>query len=87
MTEDQARQLGYELAPASRYEIGLLKNGKGIRTWWASIDGLPATIPPMSHSAIQKAIEINERMERSRASKTPHPLDGLALPQTVRDPA
>lgn len=36
LTIEQIKELGYEILPASPFEIGLLKNGKGIRTWWNS---------------------------------------------------
>ncbi len=67
MTVEQAKELGYEVKLASPFEVGLIKNGKGIRTWWAIEFGAPPRppamreLPPLDHPKILQAIEINER--------------------------
>jgi hypothetical protein len=35
MTPAQATAKGYKVVPASAIEVGLLKNDKGVCTWWA----------------------------------------------------
>lgn len=62
MTIKEAEALGYEVIAASPFEVGLIKNGKGIRTWWCQdFDG---KLPPLDHWKIQQAIEISEQMEK-----------------------
>lgn len=61
MNAQEAAALGYEIVPASAYEVGLTKNGKGIRTWWCM--DFDRELPNLDHPTIQKAIEINERHE------------------------
>lgn len=58
MTIDEAKALGYSVKPASPFEVGLIKNGKGIKTWWAKDFG--GKMPKLDHSLIQEAIRINE---------------------------
>jgi hypothetical protein len=59
MTPAQATAKGYKVVPASAIEVGLLKNDKGVCTWWArDFDG---KLPGLDHPLIQKAIEICER--------------------------
>lgn len=61
MKAQAAAALGYEIVPASAYEVGLTKNGKGIRTWFnVTFDGQNIDF---DHPEIQKAIDINERHE------------------------
>lgn len=59
MTVEEAQALGYEVVIASPFEIGLVKNGQGIRTWWGSDFG---HVPALDHPIVQKAIEITESM-------------------------
>lgn len=55
MTAEQAAALGYEVVLASPFEAGLVKNGKGIRTWWASdFDG---NFPGLEHPIIMDKIK------------------------------
>lgn len=55
---NEAKALGYALIKASPYEVGLIKNGHGIRTWWASEFG--GKMPKLDHPEIQEAIRITE---------------------------
>lgn len=58
MTAEEAKAKGYEIVPASAFEVGLLKNGRGMRTWWANdFDG---KLPGLDHPLIQAAIDICE---------------------------
>lgn len=58
MTPDEAKEKGYEIIAASAFEVGLLKDGKGVRCWWArDFDG---KIPSFDHPLIQEAIRITE---------------------------
>jgi hypothetical protein len=59
VSEDDARSLGYEVVEASAIELGLVKTGRGIRTWWKSeFNGWPK----LSHPKVQEAIRINEEI-------------------------
>ena len=58
MTAKQAKDAGYEICVASIMEVGLLKNGKGIKTWWCS--EFDNKLPDLSHPLIMEAIEVNE---------------------------
>ena len=58
MTIQQAQDLGYALIKASPFEVGLLKNGRGIRTWFAQDFG--GRMPKLDHSLVQEAIRLNE---------------------------
>lgn len=58
MSTDQATALGYQIAYISAMEIGLTKNGKGVRTWWAN--QFENQYPNLRHALIQEAIAINE---------------------------
>lgn len=53
--------LGYKVIAASPFEVGLTKNGKGIRTWWCRAFG--CKMPPLDHPEIQHAIRLNEELE------------------------
>lgn len=57
MTMD-AEDKGYAVIAASPFEVGLTKNGQGIRTWFANDFG--GELPELSHPLVQKAIKINE---------------------------
>ncbi len=49
---------GYRVVWASAFEVGLLYNGKGLRTWWASeFDG---QLPSFNHPKVREAITIND---------------------------
>lgn len=50
---------GYRLEMASPIEVGLLKNGFGVRTWYRSEFGKEA--PTMEHPLVKRAVEIEER--------------------------
>lgn len=63
MTAQQAQALGYEVIAASPFEVGLVKNGKGIRTWWSQeFDG---RLPGMDHPTIMESIILMEDFERT----------------------
>jgi hypothetical protein len=63
MTESEARALGYEVVAASKFEVGLVKNGRGIRTWWNNeFDSfLDGKLPGLDHPLIQRAINIDQQ--------------------------
>jgi hypothetical protein len=52
---------GYELKQASAVEVGLTKNGKGLRTWFISQFGNDK--PTLEHPLVQTAIKANEEIE------------------------
>ena len=53
---------GYEVVAASHFEVGLIKDGKGVRTWFCQdFDG---KLPTLDHPKIQEAIRINEENEK-----------------------
>lgn len=62
MTKDEAQALGYEVIMASPFEVGLVKNGKGIRTWWCS--DFDRKLPPLDHPLILEAVAIQEESEQ-----------------------
>jgi hypothetical protein len=50
----------YKLVQASACEVGLLRDGQGLRTWFASeFDGV---FPTIEHPIIKSAIEIDKMM-------------------------
>ena len=59
MTAQEAAALGYEVVRASDYEVGLLKNGQGIRTWFCQ--DFDRKLPPLDHPLIQECIARVER--------------------------
>lgn len=61
MTKQEAEQLGYKVIQASPFEVGLVKNGKGVRTWWAKDFG--GKLPGLDHSLILEHIRIQEELE------------------------
>ncbi|MGH2414540.1 MAG: hypothetical protein ACRDEA_12830 [Microcystaceae cyanobacterium] len=61
MTIKEAEALGYKVIKASPFEVGLTRNGQGIRTWWASDFG--GKLPGLDHSLIQEAIVIHNKIE------------------------
>lgn len=58
MTAEEAKAMGYEVVAASSFEVGLLKNGRGVRTWFCQ--DFDRKLPPLDHPLIQEAIRINE---------------------------
>lgn len=58
MTIEEAEKLGYQVVMASPFEVGLVKNGQGIRTWFSQ--SFDMKLPTLDHPKIQQAIEINE---------------------------
>lgn len=59
MTAAEAEELGYKVMQASPFEVGLSKNGKGIRTWFAQDFG--RMLPSLTHPLIQESIQIEEK--------------------------
>lgn len=55
MTKEQAALLGYEVIKASPHEVGLVKNGKGIRTWFCQ--DFDRKLPELDHPIITEAIK------------------------------
>lgn len=55
MTEQEAKALGYSVVKASPFEVGLVKNGKGIRTWFCQDFG--RKLPRLDHPDIMRAIK------------------------------
>lgn len=66
MTAQEARDLGYAVVAASPFEVGLVKNGQGIRTWFN--ESFPGEMPTLDHPLIQTAININECLCQSASS-------------------
>jgi len=64
MTEKEAKDLGYKVIKASPFEVGLVKNGEGIRTWWARDFG--GKMPKLDHQLIMEAIKIHEENSNLR---------------------
>jgi hypothetical protein len=62
MSIEEAKELGYEVIKASPFEVGLVKDGRGIRTWWANEFG--CKLPDLDHPEIQRAIQITEDMDK-----------------------
>jgi len=61
MTKEEAEELGYEVIRASSFEVGLCKNGKGLRTWFC--EKFDYKLPDLDHPIIVKSIENHERVE------------------------
>lgn len=61
MTPAKARQLGYRIIAASPFEVGLVLNGVGIRTWWARDFG--GELPTLHDPKVMHAINLNERLK------------------------
>lgn len=53
-----AKAKGYEIIRASAFEVGLVKNGQGIRTWWTKDFG--HKFPTLDHPIIQSTIKTHE---------------------------
>lgn len=60
MTAEEAKSRGYEVVQASLFEVGLLHNGKGVRTWFCR--DFDRQMPALDHPLIMKAIEIEEEV-------------------------
>jgi hypothetical protein len=45
---------GWEVIKASPFEVGLLKDGKGVRTWWSQ--DFNGNLPTLEHPIIQETI-------------------------------
>lgn len=61
MTIEEAQKLGYEVIKASSFEVGLLKNGRGIRTWFCQ--DFDRKLPSLEHPEIQKTIQNHEKSD------------------------
>jgi len=66
MTAKEAAEAGYEVTKASTCEVGLSRNGKGIRTWWCQDFG--KKLPPLDHPEIMKTIERDYRNDGKSGS-------------------
>jgi len=56
----------YTLIPASAIEVGLLCDGKAVRTWWAQrFDGV---MPSIDHPTIRQAIDNHEQLVKEYPS-------------------
>jgi hypothetical protein len=64
--EKRPEDMGYQVIEASQFEVGLTKNGKGIKTWW--IADFNGKLPALDHPKIKDAIQVNEQMESWRRS-------------------
>jgi hypothetical protein len=62
MSSEEAKFLGYEVFRVSDIEVGLCKNGVGIRTWWAS--DFERIIPTLDHPKILACISAREKRIR-----------------------
>lgn len=60
MSIEEAESKGYKVIAASPFEVGLVRNGQGIRTWWAN--EFDCKLPKLDHPEIQRAIQITEEM-------------------------
>ncbi len=60
MTPKEAEDLGYRVEPASAFEVGLIHNGRGVRSWFCQ--DFDRKMPGLDHPRIMEAIELNERM-------------------------
>jgi hypothetical protein len=60
MNRAEAKKLGYEVIKASPFEVGLMRNGKGIRTWFCQ--DFDRKLPGLDHPLIIEAIN---RVEKS----------------------
>jgi hypothetical protein len=62
MTSTEAEKLGYKVIAASPFEVGLIKNEKGVRSWFCQ--DFDRKLPSLDHPEIQRAIAINEGIEQ-----------------------
>jgi hypothetical protein len=56
---DDATTKGYSLVIASPFEVGLLRNGEGMRTWY--VFDFECQMPKLDHALVQEAIEASEK--------------------------
>jgi hypothetical protein len=54
---DEAAADGYVLTKASPFEVGLVRHGIGIRTWYARDFG--GKMPKLDHALVQEAIRFD----------------------------
>ena len=59
MTKEEAEKLGYQVIAASVFEVGLVKNGIGVRSWFCQ--EFDRKLPPLDHPKILATIELNEQ--------------------------
>lgn len=59
MTTEEAVALGYTVVMASLCEVGLVKGGGGVRTWWCS--DFDHKLPGLDHPRILEFIERHEK--------------------------
>ena len=72
MTTQEAEAKGYKLVDASPFEVGLVFNGQGIRTWWAKdLWSKDYDEPTLEHPKVQEAIRITEDMLHEARLKGP----------------
>lgn len=69
MTAQEAEALGYKVIAASVFEVGLVKDGRGVRTWFCS--DFDRKLPPLDHPEIAKAIDVHERILNPGKEVTP----------------
>lgn len=69
MTADEAKAAGYEVIKASAFEVGLVKNGVGLRTWWSQ--DFDRKLPDLSHPLILECIERTEKTLGDYLNPTP----------------
>lgn len=60
MTAKEAYQIGYRVIAASPFEVGLTKDGRGLRTWFSQ--EFDRKIPSLDHHVIQECIRNHEKM-------------------------
>lgn len=58
MTIDEIKALGYEVVRASDHEVGLIKNGVGLRTWFCQV--FDHKLPPLDHPILVRYIQMLE---------------------------
>ena len=94
MTAQEAEKLGYQVVRASPSEVGITKNGEGIRTWWAK--DFEGKLPALEHPLILKAIETHEvtgernafcQLCGDKITWSPNRLIWLHVDSTPRHPA
>lgn len=62
ITEQWCLDNGYQLIQASPFEVGLIKDGRGIRTWWASeFDG---QMPDFTNEKVLAIVRAHEQLIR-----------------------
>lgn len=56
----EASKKGYRVVKASDFEVGLTKNGRGIRTWFSQ--RFNGRLPNLAHPEIQRCIKNHEKL-------------------------